>query len=310
MEIDWAGTVLQSGACASIILAISFGGVVFSWSSGQIIGLFICAGMLFGLFGLQQYFAFLITMARRVFPVQYLRRKEMVILFCQIAAGSSNSFLVIYFIPVYFQFAQNNAALTAGVRLLPYIVPLIVATMANGATMEKLRYYPPWFLVGGLLILGSNIMLTRITLASSFAYIYGALALGGLGTGLFVNAPFAIAQWLVPADELGEAVGFITLAQAAGCTISLAIANSVFLNLAQNGIAAVLPDLSIGAIQAAIAGVGGNVLRTLGPMQQAAVLDAIVFAIQRAFILGLTAGALTVVLSVFMSRKPINIGPN
>ena len=290
-------------------MAVSFGGVVFAWNSGQTIGLFVCSGVLFILLGLQQELAILTTVQRRVFPVEYLRNREMVILFCQIAAASTNSFVAIYFIPVYFQFVQNNQALAAGVRLLPYIVPLVVATMANGATMEKLRYAMPWFLAGGVLIVASNAMLYRVTLDTGLAYIYGALVLGGLGTGLFVNAPFALAQWLVPASELPAAVGFITCAQVAGVTISLAIGNAVFLNLAQNGIGAVLPDVPLGAIQAAIAGVGSSVLTTLDPARQAAVLDAIVDAIQRVFILGLAAGGLAVVLALFMSRKPIDLSP-
>ena len=308
-EIDWVGTILQTGAFTSGIMAVSFGGVVYAWNSGQTIGLFVCAGVLFILLGLQQELAVFTTVPLRVFPVEYLRNKEMVILFCQIAAASTTSFITIYFIPVYFQFVQNNQALAAGVRLLPYIVPLVVASLVNGALMEKLRYYLPWFLVGGLLIVASNAMLYRVTLETSLAYIYAALVLGGLGTGAFVNSPFAIAQWLVPATELPAAVGFVTCGQVAGVTIGLAIGNAVFLNLAQNGIAAALPDVPLGAIQAAIAGVGSSVLTTLDPARQAAVLDAIVFAIQRVFILGLAAGASAVVLALFMSGEPIDLSP-
>jgi len=40
-EIDWVGTILQVGAFTSGIMALSFGGVVFIWSSGQIIGLLV-----------------------------------------------------------------------------------------------------------------------------------------------------------------------------------------------------------------------------------------------------------------------------
>ena len=246
-------------------------------------------------------------MFRRVFPVEYVRNKEMVILFCQIAAASTNSFAAIYFIPVYFQFVQSSAALAAGVRLLPYIVPLVVATLVNGATMEKLRHYLPWFLAGGLLIVASNGMLFRVDLGTSLAFIYGALVLSGLGTGLFVNAPFAIAQWLVPPAQLPAAVGFITCAQVASVTISLAIGSAVFLKLAQNGIAAVLPNVPQSDIQAAIVGAGDSTIAALDPATQQHVLEAVVFAIQRVFILGIVAGALAVVLSFFVSRKPIDL---
>ena len=53
-EIDWVGMVLQTAAFASGIIAVSFGGVVYAWNSGQTIGMFVCSGVLFVLLGFQQ----------------------------------------------------------------------------------------------------------------------------------------------------------------------------------------------------------------------------------------------------------------
>ena len=289
-------------------MAVSFGGVLYAWNSATIIALFVLSGVLFILLALQQTFTILTTLSRRVFPVHYVTNKEMAILFAQIAAASTNSFIAIYFIPIYFQFVQTDQALRSGVRLLPYIIPLVFATMLNGAFMEKLKYYLPWFLVGGLLIIVSNAMLFHVTLTTSTAYIYVALVFGGLGTGAFVNAPFAIAQWIVPPEEIALAVGFITCAQVAGVTISLAVANAVFLNLAENSITDLLPGVAKADVQAAITGVGGAFLRTLDPEMQRGVLGAIVVAIQRVYVLGITAGVVAVVLALGMSRAPITLG--
>lgn len=289
-------------------MATSFGGVIYEWKSASIIALFIISGILFILLGLQQTFTVFTTIARRVFPIAYVTDKEMAILFAQIAAASTNSFIAIYFIPLYFQFVQSDQALRSGVRLLPYIIPLVFASMLNGALMEKLKYYLPWFLVGGILIVISNAMLFQISLTISTAYIYAALVLGGIGTGLFVNAPFAIAQWLVSPADIALAVGFITCAQVAGVTISLAMANAVFLNLAENSITKLLPGVPKADVQAAISGTGGSFLKTLSPASQKAVLQAIVYSIQRVFILGIVAGAVAVVLSLAMSRKPVVLG--
>jgi len=289
-------------------MAVSFGGVLYDWNSATIIALFVLSGVLFILLGLQQTFTVLTTVERRVFPIHYVTNKEMSILFSQIAAASTNSFIAIYFIPLYFQFVQSDQALRSGVRLLPYIIPLVFATMLNGAFMEKFKYHLPWFLVGGILIIISNAMLFHITLTVSTVYIYAALVLGGLGTGLFVNAPFAIAQWLVPPEEIALAVGFITCAQVAGVTISLAVANAVFLNLAENSITRIVPSAPKADVQAAITGVGGAFLKTLDAETQKKILEAIIDAVQKVFILGIAAGILAVVLSLGMSRAPIDLG--
>ena len=231
--MDAVGTLLHVGAFCSGIMAISFGGVLYDWGSARIIGLFVCSGVGFILLSLQQESTILTTVQRRVFPIQYVRSKEMVILFSQIAAGSANTFTTIYFIPLYFQFVQSDQALRSGIRLLPSIIPFVFAIMLNGASMEKLKYYMPWFLVGGLLIIVSNAMLYHITMAVDTGCIYGTLIIRSIGTGTFVYAPFAIAQWLVPPEEIPLAVGFISCAQVAGVTISLAVAKAVSLNLAE-----------------------------------------------------------------------------
>ncbi|KAL9110819.1 MAG: hypothetical protein Q9227_004619 [Pyrenula ochraceoflavens] len=306
-EIDWIGTLLQIGAFTSGIMAISFGGLIFNWSSGQTIGMFVCSGVCFILFGIQQENAIFTTKERRVFPVHYVRNKEMCILFSQIAAASANSFVSFYMIPIFFQFVHGKRALAAGVGLLPYIVPLVFALMLNGALMEKTKYYLPWFTFGGLLIVLSNALLYQIDLETSTAWIYGSLVVGGLGTGLFNNAPFSIAQWIVPPSELALSAGFITCGQVTGVTAALAIANSVFLNLSQNAILKLVPDTPKSTVQGLISGEGGKFFGTLNPTMQQAVSKALVGALSKTFILGLAAGCVAVILSLFMSRSPIKV---
>ncbi|MCJ1423194.1 hypothetical protein MMC29_001076 [Sticta canariensis] len=233
-EIDYTGILLQIGAFVSGIMAVSFGGVLYEW------------------------FHRLDDAAESCFPTQYVTIKEMAIVFSQIAAASTNSFIAIYFIPLFFQFVQSDQTLRSGTNS---------------------KYYLPWFLVGGILIIISNAMLFHISLTISTTYVYAALVLGGLGTGLFVNAPFAIAQWIVPPEEIAEAVGFVTCAQVAGVTISLAMGNAVFLNLAENSITSLLPGVAKTDVQAAITGLGGKFLRTLDAETQEMIWGAIVDAI-------------------------------
>ena len=90
-------------------------------------------------------------------------------------------------------------------------------------------------------------------------------------------------------------------------TISLGIANTIFLNLAQNSISRILPNVSRSTVQGAITGVDSKFLTTLSPVLQKFVLEAIIHAIQKIFILGITAGCLSVILAVVMSRKKINL---
>ena len=99
-SIDWVGTVLISGAVVSGIMAVNFGGVLFTWKSGEIIGCFVCSGVLWILFGLQQGFSVFTTPDDRIFPCDIIRNWEADVLFAQTASGLGASLVTIYFIPV------------------------------------------------------------------------------------------------------------------------------------------------------------------------------------------------------------------
>lgn len=288
-------------------MAVSFGGGVYAWNSGQIIGLCICAGVLWIAFILQQAFCISTTRDRRLFPVQFIKSWEMNILFAQMAAGQVIVFVPIYFIPLYFQFVRNDSALEAGVRLLPFVLLLVFAVMFNGAMMGKLGYYMPWYLLGGVLSLVGGALLYTITANCSTSRVYGYTAITALGAGLFLQAGFPIAQVKVAPEMISHAVAFIGVAQVGGIALALMMSNSIFLNEATNKISVILPEVSKSMVQQAISGAGGYFFKTLNAQDRASVLDAIVYSIDNVFILFITAGAMVFVLSLFMKRERLFI---
>lgn len=87
--------------------------------------------------------------------------------------------------------------------------------------------------------------------------------------------------------------------------IALTLSNTIFLNVAQQQIAAVLPGTSPDLIKSAISGTSSAFLRTLDPDKQAQVLHAIVGAISKTYALVISSGALGLVLSIFMKWEAI-----
>ncbi|KAL8974582.1 MAG: hypothetical protein Q9197_001174 [Variospora fuerteventurae] len=300
LQLDYLGTILIIGAFVSGVMAINFGGSVYEWNSGRIIGLFVTSGVLFILFGVQQGLTILTTIEQRIFPVEFLKSKIMLVLFGEAACGITASFLPIYFIPLFFQFVRNDSALDAGVRLLPFVVFLVVVCVANGAIMSITGYYFPWYIAGGVFTLIGGALMYTVNNESSTARVYGYTILLAVGGGAFIQASFSVAQSNVKPDMLPLAIGFITAAQIGGVTIALAIANSVFLNKSASGIQAVLPGIPEEQVQAAISGAGSDFLNALDDSTQARVLEAIVDAIKNVYILVMVAGALALLLAFLM----------
>jgi hypothetical protein len=64
-----------------------------------------------------------------------------------------------YYIPLYFQFVKGDGALEAGVRLLPLIMFMVVASMINGFLMPRYGLIPVWYIGGSTLaLIGTALM--------------------------------------------------------------------------------------------------------------------------------------------------------
>jgi hypothetical protein len=219
------------------------------------------------------------------------------------AAGGTAVFIPIYMLPIFFQFTRNDSALEAGVRLLPLIMLMIFAVIANGAILSAYGYYMPWYTAGGLLVVTGGALLFTVDKTTSVSRVYGYSVIMGFGDGLFAQTSFSVAQAVVSPEMISSAVGFITCAQVSGVTIALAIANSVFLNTAQDSIHKILPNVPTKEIQGAISGAGSDFVQSLSVDLRERVLTAIVSAMSKTYILVITAGALAAVLSLGMKRE-------
>ncbi|RMZ80490.1 hypothetical protein DV737_g3019, partial [Chaetothyriales sp. CBS 132003] len=303
--LDWVGVALSIPAFLTGTMAISFGGVVYPWRSGEIIALFILSGLFFIAFGFQQTLAWFTTKELRLFPVEFVLDKDLCILFASIGAGTALIFLPIYFLPLYFQYLHGCSALSAGVKMVPYIVSMIFFVFVNGGIMSKTGVYWPWYTVGSALALIGNALLFTIDVDTNDAKIYGYTVLAGVGTGCFVQSSFSVAQSMVKASQVARATSFITLGQLAAGTIAMSIANTLFINKATSDIMHLLPGSTKDEVMAGISGYG-SFFKNVPVSKIAAVNDALLKSINQAYILGMTAAALVFVLSFFLKKQKLN----
>ena len=285
-------------------MAIAFGGAVYAWNSAQIITLFVLAGVLWAVLAVQQALSIFTATENRLVPISILRSWEMSILFAQISAATTVVYVTMYFIPLYFQFVQSDSALHAAVHLLPFVFANVFGIILNGAVMGKMGYYMPWYFFGGILsIIGGALLTATVGVNTRSSAIYGYSVLCGLGSGLFVQASFAVAQAKVATVAIPLTVAFLGCGQITGITLALTISHSIFLNQATDRIANILPGVMRSAVMQAITGVDSSFFHTLAPEDGARVLDAIVQSINRVYPMVVSAGTVAVVLALFMKRE-------
>lgn len=284
-------------------MAISFGGALYAWSSAQIVGLLLCAGVLWLLFGLQQAKAFLTSRETQIFPWSFVTILEMCNFFAQTAAANIASFIPIYFIPLYFQFTHGASALQAGVYLLPFVAFFVATILVNGVVMARTGLYMPWYLAGGILTIVGGALLYTIELDFSPVRTYGYSILLAIGGGAYNQVSYSVAQAKAPKSHLTQAVSFIICAQMIGITLALSISNAIFLNVSTERIRPLLPNVSRQAVQSTISGRNGQLIGTIPESDQGTLLAAIVSGIGDTYIMVIAAGCVVVTLSLFMKRE-------
>jgi hypothetical protein len=184
---------------------------------------------------------------------------------------------------------------------------MIFAVIMNGAILSVYGYYMPWYTVGGVFTAFGGGLMYTVNTDSSISCVYGYSIIIGFGAGLFVQASLSVTQAVVEPHLIPSAVSFMTCAQVSGVTIALAIANSIFLNKSQTGIEKILPGVPVAEIQSAIAGAGSQFVDSLSGGVKLELLEVIVSAMSKAYILVITAGLLVTVLSIALKRERLFI---
>ena len=117
-HIDWVGSVLIAATFATFIVAFSFGGTLWAWSSGSFIAVIVVFAVCLIAFCIQQALALFTTKQRQIFPIEFLKRPHMIYFYIGMAATSSAFFFAIYYIPLYFSFVHDDSAIQAAIRLV------------------------------------------------------------------------------------------------------------------------------------------------------------------------------------------------
>jgi hypothetical protein len=306
LMLDSMGMVLNAGLYVTWVMALTFGGSTWAWDDRRTIGLFIGFGVQLILFVISQTYSIFTTVERRLFPVDFLRRYDIVLLYICTACAGSCVFISIYYIPLYFQFARADSATTAAVRLLPFILVNVFFVMSNGVGMPKWGYFMPWYVICGSFMLTGGALMYTVDSKSSISSIYAYTILIAIGCGCAQQAAYSIAPAKVEPHRVPDAIGFINVAQNGAVVVALTISGTVFQNLAFRNLKAVFGNTMPEAdIQAAIAGTQSSILENLSPELRARAVDAIVSAIGSVYILVITAGTLCLVCSIFLKREKL-----
>ncbi|CAN3985796.1 MDR family MFS transporter [Kitasatospora purpeofusca] len=223
--VDYLGIALVTVGASAVILATSWGGNEYPWTSGVIIGLFVGGALALGLFCWAE--------TRAVQPMLPMRLFRTPVF----AVCSVLSFIVgfamlgaLTFLPTFLQYVDGDSATVSGVRMLPMVIGLLLASVASGNIVSKTGKYRIFPIVGTLVMALGLYLLSRLepdtgtVLASCYMFVLG------VGIGLSMQVLTIAVQNTVDYADLGTATSGVTFFRTIGSSFGTAVFGTVYAN--------------------------------------------------------------------------------
>ncbi|KAH0282400.1 MFS general substrate transporter [Aureobasidium namibiae CBS 147.97] len=299
LQMDLIGAAIMIGLIISYILALQYGGQTHSWKSSQVIGLLVGFVLLVAVFILWEIYQ---KERAMIVPRLFLERHIWVGSLYMFFFGGAY-FVLLYYLPIYFQSIHSASPINSGVRMLALIIPLTLAAIVQGFALSKIGIVPLFWIIGGAIAtIGAGLMYTFDAGTSAGKWI-GYQILVGFATGATFQVAIANAQVHAKAEDLSQVSAIINFFVTIGGAFFISAVQCAFNNTL---IAYLLKNLS-GINPAAVLGIGATQIREQFTEQQVPiVLDAYMGGLKVVFAITTAAYGVCVLVGSFGSWKRLN----
>ena len=140
LQMDPVGIVFAMGCIISFIIALQYGGQAYAWNSSVVIGLLVGFVIILIALGVWEY----VQADYAMLPRRLLKRRSLWAGCVFQLFFSGCYFLLLYYLPIYFQRIQGVDAIQSGVRNLPLVIAGYLAILAGGINVTKTRHATPF----------------------------------------------------------------------------------------------------------------------------------------------------------------------
>ena len=231
-RIDFVGNGIIMASSVSVLMALTYAGTRYPWSSWRILVPLALGLSGFGLFMLWESSPYCIE---PVMPPRLFKNRTSAIVYANTFNNSILLYWVIYLLPVYFQAVLGSTPSRSGVQVLPIVIIAVPGAVVSVLVLTKFGRYKQLHFVGfALMAVGLGLFSILDANSPTVEWVLFQV-LGGGGSGMILNT-------LLPAFQAGLAESDQAAATASwafirsfgnvwGVAIPAAIFNNRFENL-------------------------------------------------------------------------------
>lgn len=290
LQMDFPGTFTIMAAIVCYLLAMQWGGVTKPWSDGSVVACLVLFGVLTISFLVIEY----LQGDRALLQGRLLKDRTIAAMCAYIFFVAGVFFILLYYLPIYFQATRNVSAAKSGIDNLPLVLGASLFTIVSGGLLTVWGQYVPLMAFGSTVAsVGAGLIYTLDIDSASGKWI-GYQALVGIGLGLTFQISVIVAQAIVKPSDLSSISAIILFFQTIGGAVFISAGQAGFTNKMLKE----LPVRAPGVNPALVISTGATELRKVFPADQIpGILDAYMQGLRVPFAIAIACGCVTAVLA-------------
>ncbi|AEO61264.1 hypothetical protein MYCTH_2311259 [Thermothelomyces thermophilus ATCC 42464] len=299
LQMDPVGVVLVMGAIVAFMLSLQYGGQTAPWNSSVVIGLLVGFVLITVAFILWEHF----QGERAVIVPRLLRQRAICIscLFACIFVGSY--YLVIYYIPIYFQSIGNARPTMSGVYNLPLIIATTICMITSGMLISATGLAVPIEVGGAVLAVIAAGLLYTLDIDTGVGKWVGYQLLAGIGWGLAFQIPIIAGQASAQPEDISSVTAMVLFFQCIGGSAFVTAAQAAFVNRLVHTLPITAPDVD----PAKVVATGATMIRMVfSDNQVPGIVIAYMAGIKAALAISIGGAGLGLVICLFSKWTRLN----
>lgn len=185
LNVDPIGVILTMSLITCFILAFEYGGQSRAWDSSVVIGLLVGFVVILGTLLIYEYH----QGERAMFVWRLFKKRSLWAPAAYIFFLAGSYFVLLYYLPIYFQSIKGSNPVGSGVRNLPMVITFSIAAIFAGAFIQRTGLATQTMIVGAAIA----------TIGAGLIYSWGIDTPAGKWIGYQILAAFGyVIPYLVP----------------------------------------------------------------------------------------------------------------
>ncbi|WWC66326.1 uncharacterized protein I206_100227 [Kwoniella pini CBS 10737] len=237
-KLDFYGSILTLGWASLILIALSWGGSQYSWSSAAVIAPLIIGLFLLGVFLFVEWKVVSLPLV----PMHIFKDTSVAACYVTTLFSGMAFYAALYYLPQYFQVVREVSAIRSGVLTLPLMLVQTCVSFTSGIIQSKTGDYWYNIVIGfGIWTIGLG-LLTSIQPNTSEAKLIVYQIITGVGAGQTFQTSLVAIQSGVSRKDMATATGIRNFTRMLGGTIALAVGSAIVNNRVKSNLKGILSD--------------------------------------------------------------------